>query len=208
MIPAASFDVSNGTGYDVFQYFCEYYNTGNPHTAKKLFINASSTYSLGELDREPVDTLISTPGQGRWVSDNIENSSITIDFLKNKFNLVGYTFATPRSHRYIQNWNIYGIFKDRMYLLDSQRDSPLCSTPTSQNRCQIDDEKSFTVKNPGCFQKFRIVHIGFDSLLSYHFSLSGIKFYGSINPIFNCPTFLHKNIQLHSLSLLFIIVLI
>ena len=210
MIPAASFELSNGTGYDIFQYFCQYYDVENPHTAGKIFINASSTLTTGELERETVDTLISTPGQGRWVSESIENSSITIDFLKNKVNLVGYTFATSKSRRFIKSWDIYGINKDRMYLLDSRRNSPLCSDLNDlEDGCNKDEEKSFTVETPGCFQKFRIVHIGRDSGETFFFSLTEIKFYGSVNPLFQCPTFLEKNYKFQSLFYcLFVVVLI
>ena len=199
MIPSASFEVRNGTGYDIFQYFSDFYKEDNLIAAGKIVINASSTYPIGEYDRETVDTLISTPGQGRWVSYDVPNSSITIDFLKNKFNLASYTLFTPKKARFINSWDIYGIFKNRMYLLDSRRNSDLCyPNPGNSSLCPNDDEKSFIVKNPGCFHKFRIVHVGRDSLSSFHFSLSGIKFYGSINPIFHCPTLFQKNSQLRT----------
>ena len=198
MIPATSFELSNGTGYDVFQFYCEYFHVSNPHTEGKLSITASSTFQIGELERETVDTLISTPGEGRWVSESIENSSITIDFFKNKLNLVGYTFSTSNGYRFIKSWDIYGIYHNKMYLLDSRRDSPLCTESNSANRCITNSEKSFIVKNPGCFSKFHIVHIGLDSELTHYFSLSGIKFYGSLNPIFQCPTFLEKHSNIYS----------
>ena len=198
MIPPASFELSNSTGNDIFQYFRDYYNVSNPHEAGIININASSTTPPGGYNRSTVDILISTPGKGRWASLDIENSSITIDFLKNSVNLVGYTFSTSHDVRFINSWDIYGIYKDQMYLLDSRRNTPLCSNSDDFFQCIEDDEKSFIVNTPGFFQKFRIVHIGQDSLSSFYFSLSQIKFYGSVNPVSPCSMFLERNQKTYS----------
>ena len=191
MIPAASFDILNETGYDIFSYFREYHNVENPHKAGKIIITAYSTfYPLGEYQRTTVDTLISDPGFGRWVSTHEENTYFTIDFLSNRINLVAYSLFTSQSQRFISNWDLYGIYKDQLYLLDERRNSPLCSAPSTitPGYCSIDDHVDFRIKQPGCFRKFRLIHRGLDSLNNKYLSLTSIKFYGSVNPLFKYPT--------------------
>ena len=95
MIPSASFDLENKTGYDIFTYFTDYYQIEDPSIDPKILITASSTFlPLGEQNRESVETLIFNPEQGRWASTNETNAYVTIDFLKNKVNLVAYTLST------------------------------------------------------------------------------------------------------------------
>ena len=77
---------------------------------------------------------------------------------------------TSYPSRFISSWDLFGIYKERLYLLDKRRNSPLCSYSNDMGLCKQNDSKSFRVQHPGYFQKFRFVHVGVDSMNQNIFS--------------------------------------
>ena len=183
MIAPASFDLSNQTSsYDIFAYFREVYNTKNLHESEIVSIYASTTFPPGDSNRTNASILISEPDGGRWVSEIKPNQFITIDFHQNSVDLIGYFFLTNIGARFINSWDVYGVYNNKMYLLDRRVNTPLCSPSSSS--CQVFNNLTFRSNRSGNFHKFRIVHTSTDSNDENIFSLSNIRFYGAVNSYF------------------------
>ena len=185
LIRPASFDLANYTsGEDIFSYYRQVYHTDNPHEKGVISIIASSTLSNITAQRDDVSVLISTPNGKRWVSEAETNPSITIDFKSNRVDLIGYRFTTHLGFRYISAWDLFGIEGSQTILLDSRRDSPLCS-PFENKTCKEPNQNIFRAQRPGSFHVFKFVHRGLDSNGDKFFSLTSIEFYGAVNSFLN-----------------------
>ena len=188
MIAPASFELLNKTNYDIFRYFREGYSVTNLHEEGIVTITASSTVDpSGEMNRTNASILISEANGGRWVSTSQNTRYLIIDFHKNSVDLIGYFFLTNVGVRFIDSWEIYGVFGNKYYLLDQRVETPLCTT--ENGNCKEFNNLFFRTQRSGNFHKFIIVNKKPDSYGEYIFSLSNIQFYGAVNSYFIFNTY-------------------
>ena len=204
MIPSKSFDVGNGENHDIFWYFRDFYNTKNPHESHLITISASSTSGGSEYNKSDVSVLISETDNKRWVSEHFPNQSFTINFHKNYVHLIAYALKTQEKKRYINSWDVFGITQgNKSILLDKVINKPLCNNESAS--CDKETIVPFRCQHPGLFNKFKFVHTGLDSNNELFFSLSQVRFFGSVNGYFEYKTYSHSPL-LTSYSVLYVFI--
>ena len=167
-------------------------------------ITASSTLE----DRGSVQNVIdysidSTTNENTWISQDIENSSFTIEFLRTSFNLKSYSIQSrvDNIYNFPCEWSIEGSYDNNTWrLIDyHERNAELHPQGDKVIHWYCDDESE------QYFKYFKMKHIGHSCVESneepsnYYFSMNKIEFFGNMR--FSC-TYIQKQYSIHSLSVL------
>ena len=204
MIPSANIPISSNLKDDIFSYMRNYYQTTDLNESDLVEIVASSTILTGNDSQAPASTLISGIDGKRWVSYYEEKANFTIDFHSNFVDLRYYSIENNKSFRFINSWDLYGINYKEEILIDRQQNNPICDTELET--CQENTIKTFKCQHPNLFHSFKMVHTSTDSMDENLFSMTKIRFYGSINAIYQCYTDQKCKIPISSISHLIYIV--
>ena len=112
-----------------------------------------------------------------WISENKENSSITIQFMRDKLSLSSYSvkMRTDFSYNYPLEWNLEGSNNGNEWELvhHKERNKDLSSP---------DKVGTFICNNSKLFSFFKLTQIGANDYKReeemYHFALKKVEFYG------------------------------
>ena len=204
MIPPFSFDIGDGNTSDVFSYFREFYNVSDPHDAGYITITASSSSSEGSSMRDYVSTIISEPDGFRWCSMNETNPHFTIDFHRNRVDLLAYAIETSATYRFIKQWDLYGVTHNRRVLIDRRENTTTCPSAVYRD-CDVESITVFRCSSPGVFSKFIFVGTGPDSHNQSILSMTRIRFYGAINPYISITLRHHNSFLRYAYFCIFLI---
>ena len=186
-IPPVSIGV-NETGDDIFSYFRTYFNVSDPHNAKIITITASSTYPEGQNQRADPATIIMKDDGTRWVSYAEKDPCFTINFHSNYVALTAYTVISNAYIRYNKNWDLFGIYRGKKYLIDRRINEKFCG----EKECPYKIIQTYSCQYPGFFNKFLFISTGPDSYSESVLSMSSIKFYGVVTSNYAIATYQHR----------------